>query len=159
MEYFGNASLVPLVPQIARALLRAIRPKQWTNNRLVYLALFPAIPVGDLRKLSRLIHSDSYQDYVFKDGELVGQFDEMYRRFSDPWNCVADSASLESDVFCTLLRWISRDVSRVLDVGCGLGALTARIHMAVAPAEVSAIDVSGDAIEKAKKTYPGIHFS
>ena len=29
----------------------------------------------------------------------------------------------------------------------------------MAPAEVSAIDVSSDAIEKAKKTYPGIHFS
>ena len=109
--------------------------------------------------MSKLVHSDRYQDYVFKDGEFVGQFDEMYGRFPDPWNCVADSASLDSDIFCALLQYISRDVDNVLDVGCGLGALTARIHTAVAPAEVRAIDVSSDAIEKAKRTYQGIHFS
>ena len=40
--------------------------------------------------MNKLVHSDRYQDYVFKDGEFVGQFDEMYRRFPDPWNCVAD---------------------------------------------------------------------
>ena len=27
-----------------------------------------------------------YQDYVIKDGKFVGKFDEMYRKFSDPWN-------------------------------------------------------------------------
>ena len=108
--------------------------------------------------LSKLVNSDHYQDYVFKDGEFVGQFDEMYRRFSDPWLCVEDSTSLENDIFCTLLRWISQDVNSVLDVGCGLGALTARIRAALRPSEISAIDVSSDAIEKAKKTYPGIQF-
>ena len=27
-----------------------------------------------------------YQDYVIKDGKFVGEFDEMYKKFSDPWN-------------------------------------------------------------------------
>ena len=40
MEYSGNASLAPLVAQMARSLLRAVRPKQWTKNLLIYLALF-----------------------------------------------------------------------------------------------------------------------
>jgi hypothetical protein len=27
----------------------------------------------------------SYQDFVIKDGKLVGKFDEMYSLFDDPW--------------------------------------------------------------------------
>lgn len=26
-----------------------------------------------------------YQDYVIRDGRLVGEFEEMYRDFDDPW--------------------------------------------------------------------------
>ena len=114
---------------------------------------------GDEADLSKLLDSDRYQDYVFKDGEFVGRFDEMYRKFPDPWNCVADSTSLENEIFCTVLRSISPGVSTVLDVGCGLGTLTARISEAVEPSEVYGIDVSQAAIEKAKQAYPGIHFS
>ena len=33
---------------------------------------------GNLTKYSR------YQDYVIKNGRLVGEFDEMYRDFDDP---------------------------------------------------------------------------
>ena len=27
-----------------------------------------------------------YQDLVIKDGKFVGKFEEMYQKFSDPWN-------------------------------------------------------------------------
>ena len=27
-----------------------------------------------------------YQDLVIKDGNFVGKFEEMYQKFSDPWN-------------------------------------------------------------------------
>jgi hypothetical protein len=27
-----------------------------------------------------------YQDYVIKSGKFVGKFEEMYSKFSDPWN-------------------------------------------------------------------------
>ena len=27
-----------------------------------------------------------YQDYVIKNGELVGDFNGMYREFDDPWH-------------------------------------------------------------------------
>jgi hypothetical protein len=27
-----------------------------------------------------------YQDLVVKDGKLIGKFDEMYQKFSDPWS-------------------------------------------------------------------------
>ena len=28
----------------------------------------------------------NYQDLVIKDGKFVGKFEEMYQKFSDPWN-------------------------------------------------------------------------
>ena len=28
-----------------------------------------------------------YQDYVIKDGQFIGRFEEMYRDVSDPWHC------------------------------------------------------------------------
>ena len=27
-----------------------------------------------------------YQDLVIKDGKFIGKFEEMYQKFSDPWN-------------------------------------------------------------------------
>ena len=27
-----------------------------------------------------------YQDYVIKQGKLVGEFDDMYKDFDDPWH-------------------------------------------------------------------------
>lgn len=26
-----------------------------------------------------------YQDFVIRNGEFVGEFEEMYQRFEDPW--------------------------------------------------------------------------
>ena len=26
-----------------------------------------------------------YQDYVIKDGVIIGEFEEMYQDFNDPW--------------------------------------------------------------------------
>ena len=30
--------------------------------------------------------SVKYQDFVIKDGEFVGEFEEMYQQVEDPWN-------------------------------------------------------------------------
>lgn len=27
----------------------------------------------------------TYHDYVIKDGQFIGEFNEMYRAFDDPW--------------------------------------------------------------------------
>jgi 4-hydroxybenzoate polyprenyltransferase len=40
MEYQRNASALAAAFDVARAVLTSIRPKQWTKNLLVYLALF-----------------------------------------------------------------------------------------------------------------------
>ena len=121
------------------------------------IAIAHVLSVNRMQEIDS-INSDRYQDYVIKAGQLVGEFDLMYRKFADPWKCVADSTSLDSDVLYALLQHISGDINTALDVGCGLGALTARIRTAVEPAEVNAIDVSQTAIEKAQRLHPGVHF-
>ena len=32
-----------------------------------------------------------YQDLVIKDGKFVGKFEEMYQKFSDPWNLLKNN--------------------------------------------------------------------
>lgn len=97
---------------------------------------------------------------MIKDGRLVGEFELLYRKFADPRSCSASSASLENDLFCALLEHISTEkIATVLDIGCGLGTLTARIRTVVDPAEIYAIDLSEAAIEQATTTHRGINFS
>jgi SAM-dependent methyltransferase len=45
---------------------------------------------------------------------------------------------------------------RVLDVGCGPGALTAELVARVRPANVSAVDPSGPFVEAARERHPGV---
>lgn len=108
--------------------------------------------------MSKIADSARYQDYVFRDGQLVGRFDEMYSTCPDPWSCVSNVGSLQNDILCTVLRSISDEVSAALDVGCGLGALTSRVRDAVNPTIMHAVDVSARAIEAARANYPGIRF-
>jgi hypothetical protein len=32
-----------------------------------------------------------YQDLVIKNGKFIGKFEQMYQKFSDPWNLVKDN--------------------------------------------------------------------
>ena len=50
-----------------------------------------------------------YQDYVIKDGALVGDFDGLYREFDDPWHQsrgdhVADTRRAIAINYCARLR-------------------------------------------------------
>jgi 2-polyprenyl-3-methyl-5-hydroxy-6-metoxy-1,4-benzoquinol methylase len=55
-----------------------------------------------------------------------------------------------------VLRALPRGKVRVLDLGCGNGALTARIHQA--GKEVTGIDFTPSGIERARQTNPGVEF-
>jgi 2-polyprenyl-3-methyl-5-hydroxy-6-metoxy-1,4-benzoquinol methylase len=99
-----------------------------------------------------------YQDYVIKDGVLVGDFEGLYRDFEDPWNQsrndhIFDSRRQIALNWCRRLR--SEDGSdRFLELGCGFGHLTHQL--ANEGFTALGIDISEVAIAKAQKLYPQI---
>lgn len=105
-----------------------------------------------------IIDSPDYHDYFIKDGRFIGEFEQMYRNVEDPWSCAGKSGSLYNDLLVTLIRHVAPQDGVILEAGCGLGALAARIRDAVPGATVKACDVSATAVEKARAEHPGIEF-
>ena len=100
--------------------------------------------------------SDDYRDYVFKDGELIGKFEEMYQNVEDPWH-QADTSAIHYDMMLYLLNRYDVCRSRggvVLDIGCGKGAFTAKLRKGLNKGtKITGIDVAPTAIQKAKEKY------
>lgn len=93
-----------------------------------------------------------YQDYVIKDGQLVGKFDEMYQDCSDPWNqTTREKFASEKVVGLNLLNHLKEkfDIKCVVELGCGFGEYTYRISEFV-PVTFG-LDISETAIEKARE--------
>ena len=69
MDYSRDASLPLGLVSLARALLRATRPKQWTKNLLIFLALFFTIneawDIEDLRRILSLVGRTTMAFVVF----------------------------------------------------------------------------------------------
>lgn len=100
-----------------------------------------------------------YQDYVIKNGQLVGEFEDMYRDHEDPWKQMA-SSDLTPDraVALSTIRRLVRAgaVTRVLEIGCGLGLFTQQISET--GAQAFGTDISSTAIEKAAAGFKGPTF-
>lgn len=97
---------------------------------------------------------NNYHEYVFKDNQLVGDFDNMYKNCDDPWYQSKRSELLEIQMMKNLLFTTKYD--RVLDLGCGLGSISNIIKQNCNI--LDACDVSETAIQKATTRYPGINF-
>lgn len=95
----------------------------------------------------------AYQDYVIKDGKLVGKFEEMYRNCDDPWELQKKQPITESIILHILRQMNCR---RVLEVGCGFGRISDQIR--AAGIEVLGVDVAPTAIAKARALYPETKF-
>ena len=107
------------------------------------------------------VPSRRYQDYVIQGGRLVGDFEGMYRNASEvPWHQDKTASALFSDFDLTIVRHFCDTAQwrRVLDVGCGLGYLTARLKAELPDAELDGIDVSETAILRAQQLHTGIGF-
>jgi SAM-dependent methyltransferase len=105
--------------------------------------------------------SEDYHDYVFKDGKLVGKFEEMYQHASMPWHQDELAYMIFSEIDLTILR--QRRYERILDIGCGLGYFTNRLKQELKNScggqpDVTAIDISSTAVAKARELFPGIDF-
>ncbi len=100
---------------------------------------------------------DKYQDYVIKDGEFIGKFEEMYQKFDDPWHQKENLEEFYSRVL-TPVTLMQYKLNNVLEIGCGLGAFTNYLQTTVPNCSFTGMDISETAIEKAKKSYPYINF-
>jgi SAM-dependent methyltransferase len=91
-----------------------------------------------------------YQDYVIKEGKLVGEFDEMYKDFDDPWHqSTREVFASEKAVGLNLLQHLKHkfNIKKVVELGCGFGDYSARIaEMGI---DTIGIDISPTAIQKA----------
>jgi SAM-dependent methyltransferase len=95
-----------------------------------------------------------YQDYVIRDGQLVGEFEQMYRDYDDPWQqMVAEPFMSDKAAALNIVARLKAEhgARRVVDLGCGLGGFTARI--ADIGLAVTGIDISETAIAKAKASH------
>lgn len=104
-----------------------------------------------------------YQDYVIKDGRLIGDFDGLYRDFEDPWHQsrsdhVHDTRRQIAVSWCDRLREVEGpdQLSRVVEVGCGFGFLTETLRQRGFSAV--GVDISEEAVNLARSKNPSSVF-
>ena len=96
-----------------------------------------------------------YQDYVIRDGKLIGEFEQMYADFEDPWEqSTREEKSIEKLIGLHLLA--KNKHTRPLEYGCGLGHYTQRLFEVCCNG--GGVDISTTAIMKAKTKYPSPQF-
>ena len=98
-----------------------------------------------------------YQDYVIRDGKFIGKFEEMYKKFDDPWH------QSEEGQFNDLSRKVvshyimQYQIKSAVEFGCGLGNTMNFIQKAT-NIKTLGIDISETSIKKAKKKHPEMSF-
>ncbi len=98
---------------------------------------------------------ETYHDYVIKDGNFIGKFDEMYARFNDPW--MQSTQPNKYSRSAGIIHLKNNHISSVLECGCGLGYYADWINKETGIVPKS-IDISPVAIEKAKQLFPHLDF-
>jgi SAM-dependent methyltransferase len=113
------------------------------------------------------------KEFVFKteeDGKLsfVGNFEGFYKSDNDPWGQRGEDDRLReyytfsrSKILNTIDFLIDSKAEGVdiLEVGCGLGYVSSKLHTELSGnANVTGIDISPTAIEKAKALFPSLEF-
>lgn len=81
---------------------------------------------------ANIMDSDDYHDYVIRDGEFIGRFEEMYENCDNPWH-QDEGGHLKEQIALLMLRDAGREYQSVLDLGCGKGRFTKLLIDAVGP--------------------------
>jgi len=109
--------------------------------------------------------SDDYHDYVFKDGKVLGLFEEMYKHSKEiPWHQDKTADQVFVDIDLAILKHFlpKKSSYSICDLGCGLGYVTNRIYKEfqefMPELAVTGIDISKSASEQAKAMHMGINF-
>jgi len=99
---------------------------------------------------------EDYHRYVFRDGQLVGQFERMYRKSKVvPWKQDQTADTWWADVAIRLLE-IGAPYTNAIEVGCGLGYFTDKFSRLCQ--NVVGVDVSRTAVMKASASFPSLNF-
>lgn len=106
-----------------------------------------------------IINSDDYHDYVFSNGRLIGEFEQMYQKSKDiPWHQDKVPGQLDCKIALDILE-TKAPYSSILDIGCGLGYFTNEVaRYCKNQNEVVGVDISPTAIFKARKLFPNLRF-
>ena len=101
---------------------------------------------------------ESYQDFVIKDGKFVGQFDEMYKAFDDPWHqSEPEHNALSPSRNIAMLNMARYRVRSVVEFGCGLGYYTDLLRRTQG-LQILGVDISTAAVDKARLKFPETSF-
>ena len=105
---------------------------------------------------SGLKKNRDYHDYVFKDGDLLGDFDNMYK-FSKvtPWEQDKRCDHWYTEVGMAMLQE-KAPYKSILEIGCGLGYIAKKLGRY--SKSVTAFDISCEAIKKARGLHKNINF-
>jgi SAM-dependent methyltransferase len=107
------------------------------------------------------IDSADYHDYVIKNGKLIGEFEQMYKKSETiPWHQNEQESWLDIRLTISLLKGYG-PFGYICDYGCGLGYfldILGRNLGAVNPFLVG-YDISPTCCQKAKNIFPGVSFN
>ena len=103
-----------------------------------------------------MTRQEDYHEYIFRGGQLVGEFERMYRKSKEvPWAQDRTVNSWYADVAIRMLE-LRAPYTTAIDVGCGLGYFTDKFSPLCG--KVVGVDVSPTAIRKAKAKFPDLEF-
>ena len=107
------------------------------------------------------ICSTDYHDFVIKDGKLIGEFEQMYRKSKDvPWHQDDLNGRMDVRLVVELLKQYA-PFDSICDLGCGLGYFLDILGKTVASDKPSltGYDISPTCCAQARKLLPHICFN
>lgn len=97
----------------------------------------------------------SYHDYVIKDGQFIGDFENMYKNCEDPWTQATQPNKYARNAGIWHLK--NFGINSVLECGSGLGYYAKWIHEETGIVPTS-VDISVEAIKRAEQLFPELNF-
>jgi SAM-dependent methyltransferase len=102
-----------------------------------------------------------YQDFVIKNGKFIGKFEEMYKKFPDPWKLLKNNSNSQNINYqiiynyCEKVRYLKRKKKLItLEIGCGYPQITYSLFKK--GFKSFGTDISETVITKSKKKYSKI---
>lgn len=94
-------------------------------------------------------------DFIIKDGNFIGEFENLYKNFDDPWTqSLLETYALEKTIGIELLK--KNKHTNPMELGCGHGYYTNRVKESIG--NCVGVDISKTAIEKAINIHPECEF-